>query len=92
MPIPNHTEPNTGSHIPNDLLREFARGKPEWTTGNISAEDQAILCMNLQDLAGELLAFRLRSAARREIHVRNRIAQVIRKRLARRASGACHAN
>lgn len=92
MPSTNYPNQNIESRIPDDLLREWAKGSPAWDRGEISETDQALLCMNLSDLAGELLAFRLRDAARKEMHERNRITQVIRKHLARRDRGACHAN
>jgi hypothetical protein len=45
--------------ISDKLLRDLAQGDPMRALGEISAEDQAILCMTLPDLCGELLAYRL---------------------------------
>jgi len=44
--------------VSNQLLRDLAKGDPMWAIGEISAQDQAILCMNQQDICGELLAYR----------------------------------
>lgn len=55
--------PHPKELISNELLRDLASGDPMRAMGEISAEDQAILCMILPDLSGELLAYRLASAA-----------------------------
>lgn len=44
--------------VTNQLLRDLAKGDPMWAMGEISAQDQAILCMTQQDICGELLAYR----------------------------------
>lgn len=44
--------------LTDNLLREFAKGDPMWTMGEISAEDQAILCMALPEICNELLSRR----------------------------------
>lgn len=41
--------------ISDQLLRSLAKGDPMWATGQISASDQAMLCMITPDLAQELL-------------------------------------
>ena len=46
------------SLVSNQLLRSLAQGDPMWAMGEISPQDQAILCMNQQDICGELLAYR----------------------------------
>jgi hypothetical protein len=45
--------------ISDKLLRDLAQNDPMRAMGEISAVDQAILCMTLPDLCGELLTYRL---------------------------------
>lgn len=45
--------------VSNRLLRYLAQDDPMRALGEISAEDQAILCMALPDICGELLTYRL---------------------------------
>lgn len=53
--------------ISNQLLRTLAQGDPMWATGQISATDQAMLCMITPDLAQELLDRRIAMGATQTI-------------------------
>ena len=44
--------------VTDDMLRNLARGEPDWSRGVLSDEVQAQLAMILPDLCGELLARR----------------------------------
>lgn len=54
----NKAKPLSQKLISDQLLRDLAKGDPMWAMGEISAQDQAILCMTQQDICGELLAYR----------------------------------
>ena len=61
---PEPSAPYSNQDVLSDgALRDLARGRSEWANGQISQADQLFLTMVLQDMAGELLAFRLHNAS-----------------------------
>ena len=71
--IQEHT---TSDLITNDTLRRLARGESTFWRGEISAELQAMLCMILPDLAGELLARRAAEAITRAGPPRHHVEEI----------------